>query len=167
MSASVSGRQPDDAIPARDVVALLFDTSRKLCLQSDRLLGAMIGLSEARARLLVAVGQLEPARMGRLANDLGVSPRSVTAMVDALEREGLLTREPDPEDRRATLLRLTADSRARMSRLFETQYELAEELLEPLDADDRANLFRMLRVLWAGADRDWVPPTGRSNGAPN
>ncbi|QFU93024.1 MarR family winged helix-turn-helix transcriptional regulator [Amycolatopsis sp. YIM 10] len=164
MSAPASGRQPgteSDQIPARDIVAILFDTSRRLCLQSDRLLGATIGLSEARARLLVTVSELEPARMGRLASDLGVSPRSVTSMVDALERDGLITREPDPEDRRATLLRLTADSRARMSRLFDAQHQLAEDLLAPLGEDDRANLHRMLSVLWHSAGPDGAPRSGR------
>ncbi|HLR93190.1 MAG TPA: MarR family transcriptional regulator, partial [Jiangellaceae bacterium] len=117
MRAPIAESQDIEQIPAREVVALLFDTSRVLCVQSDRLLGESIGLSEARARLLVTVSETEPARMGKLAADLGVSARSVTGMVDALERQGLLVRQSDPQDRRATLLRLTEDSRARMSQL--------------------------------------------------
>ncbi|GAA2017343.1 hypothetical protein GCM10009799_51710 [Nocardiopsis rhodophaea] len=153
-------------VSAREVIALLFDASHQMCLRSDRLLGASIGLSEARARLLVAVGEREPARMGRLANDLGVSARSVTAIVDALEREGLVTREPDPEDRRATLLRLTADSHVRMNRLHEAQNQLAEELLAPLDSGDRAELHRVLTLLKAAAAHDGAPLAGHPEKAP-
>ncbi|MFE3457659.1 MarR family winged helix-turn-helix transcriptional regulator [Nocardiopsis aegyptia] len=142
-----------EPVSAREIIALLFDTSHRMCLHSDRLLGASIGLSEARARLLVTVGDREPARMGRLASDLGVSARSVTGMVDALEREGLITREPDPDDRRATLLRLTADSRDRMHRLHEAQNRLAEELLAPLSSEDRADLHRVLHLLRSAAAR--------------
>ena len=156
-----------DTASAREVIALLFDASHQLCLRSDRLLGASIGLSEARARLLVAVGEREPARMGRLANDLGVSARSVTGMVDALESEGLITREPDPDDRRATLLRLTADSQVRMSRLHEAQNQLAEELLAPLGSDDRAELYRMLRLLKSAAAHEGAPPAGHPEKTPD
>lgn len=150
-----------EAVSAREVIALLFDASHQLCLRSDRLLGASIGLSEARARLLVAVSEREPARMGRLASELGVSARSVTGMVDALEREGLLTREPDPDDRRATLLRLTADSHVRMNRLHEAQHQLAEELLAPLTSGERSELHRMLSLLKSVAAQEGAPPAGR------
>ena len=154
MSAPAPERQPDEGIPARDIIALLFDTSRLLCLHSDRLLGASIGLSEARARLIVTVSTAEPARMGKLADALGVSARSVTSMVDALERQGLLTREQDPDDRRATLLRLTEDSKTRMSLLHEAQRKLAEELLEPLNMEDRLTLHRLLAELRDHAERN-------------
>lgn len=173
MGAPASGRQPEpegrdaapDAVSAREVIALLFDASHQMCLHSDRLLGASIGLSESRARLLVTVGEREPARMGELASDLGVSARSVTGMVDALEREGLITREPDSEDRRATLLRLTADSRDRMYRLHEAQNQLAEELLAPLGSEDRAELYRMLSLLKGAAVRGPGSESGATTSA--
>src|SRR5699024_6030943 len=69
--------------------------------------------------------------------------RSVTGMLDALEREALITREPDPEDRRAILLRPTVDSRDRMERLHEAQNPLAEELLAPPGPAQRAELHPM------------------------
>lgn len=139
-------------VTARDIIALLFDTSRVLCLHSDRLLGVSVGLSEARARLLVTVSETEPARMGTLASDLGVSARSVTSMVDALEGQGLLAREPDPQDRRATLLRLTEESRARISQLNVAQRDLAEDLLEPLGEDERATFYTTLTSLRDAAE---------------
>src|SRR5699024_12402750 len=79
--------------------------------------------------------------------------RSVTGMVDVLEREGLITREPDPEDRRATLLRLTVDSRDRMERLNEAQNRLAEELPAPLGPEERAGAHRTLPPLKSAAAR--------------
>ncbi|WP_190394640.1 MarR family winged helix-turn-helix transcriptional regulator [Nocardiopsis deserti] len=79
----------------------------------------------------------------------------------AVEREGLIAREPDPEDRRATLLRLTADSRARMRRLHEAQNQLAEELLLPLRSGDRVELHRMLTLLRDAATHEGAPLAGR------
>lgn len=48
-----------------------------------------------------------PVRMGVLARDMLALPSTVTATADTLEAKGLLTRERDPEDRRAWRLRLT------------------------------------------------------------
>ncbi|RZQ66037.1 MarR family winged helix-turn-helix transcriptional regulator [Amycolatopsis suaedae] len=137
---------------ARDIVALLFATSHQLCLRSDRLLGATLGLSEGRARLLVAVSEFEPARMGLLARQLGVTARSVTGMVDALERDGLLVRDPDPEDRRATLLRLTSHGRALIDRLLDAQHRSADEMLGALSSQDKHELFRLLTEVHKRAD---------------
>src|SRR4051812_50037445 len=64
------------------------------------------GLTPARAGLL-----LDLARAGRpmvqreLADLLDRTPRHITALVDVLERDGFLVREPHPTDRRAPPLR--------------------------------------------------------------
>ncbi|WP_299930520.1 MarR family transcriptional regulator [uncultured Pelagimonas sp.] len=50
-----------------------------------------------------------PRRMGDLGREMLALPSTVTAMADALEAKGLLTRERDPSDRRAWLLSLTAE----------------------------------------------------------
>lgn len=48
-----------------------------------------------------------PKRMGVLAADMLTLPSTITATADALTQEGYLTRERDPDDRRAWLLVLT------------------------------------------------------------
>jgi DNA-binding MarR family transcriptional regulator len=50
-----------------------------------------------------------PAMMRTLADELGLSPRNMTALVDSLESEGLVRRRPHPTDRRATMVELTED----------------------------------------------------------
>src|SRR5262245_4272063 len=64
-------------------------------------------LSGPRMRLLAAMSDQPRTRMGDLAARLGLTARTITTLVDGLEREGLLARRPDPTDRRATLLELT------------------------------------------------------------
>jgi DNA-binding MarR family transcriptional regulator len=48
-------------------------------------------------------------RMTDLAQDVFMSKSGLTAVVDRLEKRGLLQRTPDPEDRRATRIRLTEE----------------------------------------------------------
>jgi len=71
------------------------------------------GLSLARLKVMDSL-EAQPRRMREVSDALGVVPRTLTDTVDGLETEGLVRREEDPEDRRATLLRLTEPGRERL-----------------------------------------------------
>jgi DNA-binding MarR family transcriptional regulator len=123
-----------------------------------RLMGAasgrseIAGLSNARYRLLHTVVHAGPARMGAIAKRLGYSPRTLTPMVDALEAEGLLRREPDPTDRRAQRLALTHSGYELMHRAHGERIAMAADVFAPLEPEDRATLLRLLdKILGAQA----------------
>lgn len=61
----------------------------------------------AGAHALSRLGLLGPVRLTELSTSLGLDPSSVSRQVTALERSGWVTREEDPDDGRATRLRLT------------------------------------------------------------
>ena len=65
------------------------------------------GLSMARTKVLMRLREQGPTRQSVLAADLGLSPHSITDIVDALERLGLAERRPDATDRRAKLVAIT------------------------------------------------------------
>ena len=46
-------------------------------------------------------------RLSELSDRLHIAPRSTTEVIDALESRGLIQRQPDPGDRRATLVEVT------------------------------------------------------------
>lgn len=67
------------------------------------------GLSEGRLHVLWQL-MGSPERMlplGELADQLDVSPRNITGLIDHLERDGLVERVDDPDDRRSIHARLT------------------------------------------------------------
>ena len=70
------------------------------------------GLTLPRLLLVERLGCKGPAMMRTLADELGLSPRNMTALVDSLEVEGLVRRQPHPTDRRATVVELTEDGAA-------------------------------------------------------
>jgi DNA-binding MarR family transcriptional regulator len=122
--------------------------------QADGL--APLGLTPAQGRALrmIARGQdEEPLRMTELADRLGIVPRSVTTVVDALEEAGLVRREVDPRNRRAILLRLTDRGAAVRDDLREARRRAAEDLFAPLSADDRDALAGLLRLLDSSGER--------------
>jgi DNA-binding MarR family transcriptional regulator len=57
--------------------------------------------------LLLPLWEEDALRMGELARRARLSKQTITTMVRLLERDGLVTREQDPDDARATVVRLT------------------------------------------------------------
>lgn len=132
---------------ASEVVMTLIATSHRLQRVFNTRLSSQakaVNLSGPRLRLLLAVEEVGRLRMGDLADDLGVTARTVTSLVDALEREGLLSRLPDTTDRRATLLELTEKARTQFEQVRSLQMELGEELVAPLDTQQRRQLLDLL-----------------------
>ena len=79
------------------------------------------GLSEGRLHALFAL-KSAPERqlpLGELADQLEVTPRNVTGLIDHLERDGLVERIDDPADRRLTYARLTIAGAKRLDGMRE------------------------------------------------
>jgi DNA-binding MarR family transcriptional regulator len=67
------------------------------------------GLSEGRLHVLfqLAAAPGHQLPLGELAEQLEVTPRNVTGLIDHLERDGMVERVDDPDDRRSIYARLT------------------------------------------------------------
>jgi len=114
--------------------------------QAERL--APLGLTPAQERALRTITRSEePLRMTELADQLGIVPRSVTTVVDALEQAGLVRREIDPHNRRAIRLHLTDRGLAVRDDMREARRRAAEDLFAPMTAGDRRALGELLGQL--------------------
>jgi DNA-binding MarR family transcriptional regulator len=99
-------------------------------------------LTAARVRLLWELQLSGPSTQHALATRLGVSPRNITGLVDALEAAGYVARSPHPSDRRATIVSLAASARRMMAEMQREHSELTAELLTAVDPADRPALER-------------------------
>jgi DNA-binding MarR family transcriptional regulator len=109
---------------------------------------APLGLTPAQERALRVITRAdEPRRMTELADQLGIVPRSLTTVIDALEEAGLVRREVDSRNRRATLVHLTEKGAAVRDDMREARRRAAEDLFAPLTGDDREALARLLTML--------------------
>ncbi|MGE7908230.1 MarR family winged helix-turn-helix transcriptional regulator [Lysinibacillus xylanilyticus] len=104
-------------------------------------------ISGPRLRVLLAVSEVEKIRMSELAAKLGVKARTVTDFVDALEKDGLLVRVPDPIDRRATLIQLTDIAQMQIKKVRLLEEEAADILLKNLSQEQRQQLIELLSKL--------------------
>jgi DNA-binding MarR family transcriptional regulator len=102
------------------------------------------GLSMARTKMLRRLHEQGPTRQSVLAADFELSPRSITDIVDGLERLGLAERRPDPADRRAKLVAITDAGQSALDVANVTRERLLTQIFGSLTQDDRATLFRLL-----------------------
>jgi DNA-binding MarR family transcriptional regulator len=105
------------------------------------------GLSLTRTKILAQLQAGGPARPGVLAAEFGLAPRTVTELVDTLERDGLVTRQADPSDRRALLVGLTSEGQAALAAARATRARLMKQVFGALDAGDRATMARLLQTI--------------------
>ena len=83
-------------------------------------------------------------RMSELSKRLMVSGGNVTGITDQLEREGLVTREPCPEDGRAFTVRLTFGGLKLFREMAVRHEEWVIELLAGLSRDEKEDMIREL-----------------------
>ena len=115
------------------------------------------GLSLARFRVLQALASGGQLRMNELSAALGVVPRTVTTIIDALEKDGMVARLADPADRRATLLEITEEGLTQLHRLRAVHDAAAAELFEVLTPAEKQQLAGLLRRLQEASDADLGP----------
>ncbi|WEH32241.1 MarR family transcriptional regulator [Streptomyces sp. AM 4-1-1] len=113
-----------------------------------------IGITPAQFRLLRTVAHCDgPPRMADLAQRLDVVPRAVTSLVDGLEASGRVRRAADPANRRVVRVEITEEGRATLRSLRDARRAAAEEILAPLNTEQRETLGELLSALVDGMPR--------------
>lgn len=133
---------------------LLSDVSRLLRRRFDDRARA-IGVTRAQWRTLTMLSRHEGINQGRLADLLEVEPITLCRMVDRLEEAGHVERRPDPADRRAWRIFLTATSRPLLAQLRTIGDALFDQALVGIEPDRRDSLVRTLNDMRSNlADSD-------------
>ena len=140
-------------LTAVESIAALRLASRSLHLLQERW-GAKHGLSEGRLGVLFRLYRCGDMPLGELADDLVMTPRNVTGLVDHLERDGLVARVPDAEDRRSVRARLTESGRERITAIWKEGLEHQSEIVEGLSREDLAQLRHLCLLLVENAKKE-------------
>ena len=122
----------------------------------ERLLrSAGVRLDRAGATLLFKLSAKgDSLRVTDLAEVLGVDTPTVTRKVQQLERAGMVVRQTDPDDRRASRIRLTPAGRRTIERVRRARRAWLEQLLQDWDDDDLSVLANLLSCFAADLERD-------------
>ena len=137
---------PSSADWAVSLIGRLFRLAPQLVDIID--LGAReYGLGFARGRVLWALSESGPVLMRGLSQALGISPRTVTGLVDGLEADGWVTRSPHPGDRRATIISLTPAAESALVQLREGYEGLAHDLAGDVPAEDLERCWSVISTI--------------------
>ncbi|MFH1804682.1 MAG: MarR family transcriptional regulator [Pseudomonadota bacterium] len=104
------------------------------------------GSTLPRFDVLAALDRCEDGmRMSELSSALMVSNGNVTGIVDRLVADGMVVRVPVENDRRASIVKLTAEGRAHFTQCAQVHEGWVSELFGDLSADDADTLIHILR----------------------
>jgi DNA-binding MarR family transcriptional regulator len=105
---SAAGKPPADHLRlVQQVIGLWLQMQSRLQAHFAALAAAH-SLSAIQAKVLLQLDPARPVTMRALAGRLQYDPSNLTGVIDRLEALGAVRREPDPRDRRAKGLLLTA-----------------------------------------------------------
>lgn len=145
-SATTQNRQEDVGAIVSIEASLISLVRRAADPRGNRRINALAGvdLERAAAAMLTRIGELEPARLSRLAEatfvEMSTASRHVARLIDG----GYVRQEPDPTDGRATMHRLTPQGRDTLRRLQAARHRWFDEMLVDFDDDERRQFADLL-----------------------
>ncbi len=129
-----------------DLAAMIVPLGRALMAAEQPVLDRH-GLTMWAYVVLLALDRGPARGQGLLALEIGADKTRIIPVLDDLQERGLIERRPDPADRRARVLALTAEGRA-IRDATQADIQAKEELLlGRLDAADRRGLLNALIAL--------------------
>lgn len=129
---------------------LITDISRLMRASFDRRIAeAGIGLTDGEGRALVHAARAGAVRQNVLAERMGVEAMTLSGYIDRLEARGLVTRIPDPDDRRAKLVDLTDAADAVLSQIATVSATGLRQASHGIDPEDWARFIETLKRIRA------------------
>jgi DNA-binding MarR family transcriptional regulator len=108
-----------------------------------------LGLTRAQCRTLGYLARNEGINQAGLADLLEIRPMTLVRQIDRMEDSGWIERRPDPADRRARLLYLTAKARPILGRIWNVANETRDEALAHVSPGDAEQLIDLLHRVHA------------------
>ena len=116
--------------------------------------------------VLALLRRVEPALLTplQIAQQLQTSQSGMTGKLDRLERQGLIQRTPDPEDRRAIRVGITDSGRTLVDEAFTTSLSVYQSMLSEFSPTDTKQLETLLAKLLtrldhlSGVSQPWTRP---------
>jgi MarR family transcriptional regulator, organic hydroperoxide resistance regulator len=109
-----------------------------------------LGLAPGQELLLLQLWDRDRCSQADLVARLGLDPSTVTKMLQRLERDGWVGREPSPRDRRVMVVTLTPAGRGLQDAVTVLWSELEAQTVKSLDPAERAEFLRLLRKVESG-----------------
>ena len=133
----------------------IADRLQRVVAQLGRILrrGAVTELTPSQVSMLGTIWKFDGCRIGELATRESVSNPVATRVVASLETHGLVEREADAQDGRASLAHITDAGRAALAEFRRVRGQVLQEQLDGFSTDEREVLAQALPLLERLAER--------------
>lgn len=132
--------------PERSLGFLIHDVARLLRRNFNRGVQAL-GLTQTQWRAIAQLSRNEGINQVTLADILEIQPISLARLLDRMQASGLIERRPDPRDRRAVQLYLTAEAEPILAALRAQAAETHRQALGDMGGEGHDQLIEALRTL--------------------
>jgi DNA-binding MarR family transcriptional regulator len=131
----------------RRLLFLMHRAHRALTARANAVAISELGVSSAQLAMLYHVAKHPGCTMSDVASLLDLNKSAASGMVQRLERAGMLRREPDPRDGRASLLFVTDKGEAKRSQSLAVVRRLTTELTGAFTAAEVDVIYRFLNLI--------------------
>ena len=122
--------------------------------QLNRMIAERMGVTASDLGCLHVLHIQGPATAAELAREVGLTPGSVSRMIDRLDAAGCITRTDDPEDRRRVLIEASAEGLARIATYYDGLTARSHEDLAEFTLAEMAVLLRFIERSQIGATEE-------------
>jgi len=146
-------RYPGLEVSAVDCYMALLEVASDILTVTETQL-AHCRTSQGRIRVLMQLLRSpgRPLTPGELAVRMGVTPATITGLLDGLERENMIRRERSREDRRSVRVRLTARGERFLDAVMPERFRRVARLMARLSPAERRTLVRLLDAVSLGLE---------------
>lgn len=106
-----------------------------------------LGLSAAHLPIIYALAENVAMAQKALAAYASIEQPTMAATLTRMERDKLIERRPDPNDKRSSLFSLTAATRKKLPAIWRTIEDLNDEALHGLPENQRPQFRRQLNAI--------------------
>ena len=131
---------------AEEIQRLTYDLVH-YCGICDRVCVEELGVTVSQGYILLALPDTGSVTMNDLSVRMRLANSTMTRMADQLIQKRMITREPDPEDRRIVRVRLTEQGQDVKIRLKRAMQDLFSQILEDIPEGEREQIIHSLKTL--------------------
>jgi len=132
--------------PVRDVMDALLELRLELSLLNHRI-AAEVGLNDVDLDCLEVISRQGPISPARLTRRLRIHPATMTGILARLVDSGWIERTADPDDRRASVLKIADERDARLRKRYATPRQAVADAISSRSEDDVAVVMAVLNDL--------------------
>jgi DNA-binding MarR family transcriptional regulator len=117
----------------------IIESCRKETLPND--------LSMPQLEVMSFIGLDGSETMKDIADHLRITPPSVTAMIAQMEKNGMVKRQIDPDDRRRVSIILSKKAKTIYASILQKKNEVLQQMVSRLSLKDKKELERIITIL--------------------